>query len=132
MRKNSSVKSTSYACEEFDGSLQNREILTGMKKSNEEKSTTIQKLDESILDAVKEKDYDKEIEAAGEFSEIIFNCIAKTETYLQAHRQQSQPSSQVNSTPKLPKLTLQSFDGDPTKWQSFWNGYSSAVYETKR
>ena len=125
------ISKINKSCEEFNGSLAHRELLTGLKKSIEEKSITIQKLDESILETIKEKDYDKEIEAAGEFNEIIFNCIAKIETCLQAHRQPSQPSSQVNSTPKLPKLTLQSFDGDPTKWQSFWDGYSSSVYKNK-
>ena len=120
------------SCEEFNGSLQQREILTGLKKSLEEKSMTIQRLDETILESVKEKDYDQEIETSGEFSEAVFSCLAKIETCLQTRQSSSDQSPrETKSAPKLPKLTLKSFDGDPANWQSFWDCYKTSVYESK-
>ena len=40
----------------------------------------------------------------------------------------SLPSSSRDSSAKLPKLILQTFSGDPAKYQEFWDSYNSAVH----
>ena len=35
----------------------------------------------------------------------------------------------ITSRPRLPKLTLPKFSGDPTKWTTFWDSFNSAVNE---
>ena len=39
-------------------------------------------------------------------------------------------SKHVNKT-KLPKLSLPRFSGEPTKWLSFWDSFSSAIHENE-
>ena len=41
---------------------------------------------------------------------------------------QPQTPKHANKT-KLPKLSLPRFNGDPTKWLSFWDSFSSAIDE---
>ena len=40
----------------------------------------------------------------------------------------SLPSSSRDSSAKIPKLILQTFSGDPAKYQEFWDSYNSAVH----
>ena len=79
----------------------------------EEKARPINKLDGSILESSKEKDFDKEMEESGEFSEAVFNTVARIETCLKhavgadsttPNQDQDKSQNTRKSTPKLPKL----------------------------
>ena len=40
----------------------------------------------------------------------------------------SQNSTKASNKTKLPKLILPKFTGDPTKWTTFWDSFSSAIH----
>ena len=123
-------------CETFNGSIEHRESLVGLKSSLLEKASTIKNLDESIIELVKEKEFEREINESGEFSEVVFKCVARIETCLadkvaaSLYNQNETQNSTRKSMPKLPKLALKTFSGDPTEWQSFWDCFKTSVYDT--
>ena len=38
-------------------------------------------------------------------------------------------SATTNVKPKLPKLNLPKFEGDVTKWNTFWDSYESTIHK---
>ncbi len=64
------------------------------------------------------------------------NRLSAAQNYSQGEQLASQGhiySSQLNSSSahRLPKLALPIFNGNPLKWQTFWDSYKAAVHDNK-
>ena len=105
-----------------------------------ENDKTLGEFNSKIVAALKKvEDIEEEALEALEFRQEIQHVLVKIELLLErdeAARLQSQTTSpslgekssgitKVNC--KLPKLYLQTFDGDPAKWSSFWDTFETAV-----
>lgn len=144
--------------DDFDASLSNTEKLRGWRITLDEKKNILNKLDEAIINEIAVEKIDEEINEASEFAEGINRTTAKIDIALEAIlKRKTEDASQVRTnnpssltsnvdpsnivstnhdlTPKLqarlPKLTLARFSGEPTKWQSFWDSFESAVHNNK-
>ena len=100
-----------------------RERLTVLKSLLTEKLETIKKLDEAILESIKPKEFEKEIEDSGEFCANVYSILAKIDFSLENNKHGGHtqtPAIQGNSTSKntegakvkLPKLELKTFSGN--------------------
>ena len=106
--------------------------LAQLKLSLEEKLGTLKQLDGAILDLTKVDHLEDEIQAADEFKDRIYSILVKldkpkrdpTPVALAAP-----PTRDPDNRVKLPKLTIQPFDGDVTKWTPFWDCYDSAIHQ---
>ena len=102
-----------------------------------DKLATLKALDESILAAVEEPNIVIEVEESEEFRTQIHTALAKLQRFQTSENESNEPLQSATgvSTPsvnaKLPKLHIKKFTGDPKEWQSFWDGFSSAVHTNK-
>ena len=129
-----------------------------MKITLSEQMSTLQGLDDAILQLVKEENIEKEIDEAGEFRELIQISVVKINTLIKKlqvttlptqnnsvvtngapvdiiQSQQETTSASTKSTEartKLPKLTLHKFHGDPKVWNEWWDSYKCAVHDNIR
>ena len=77
------------------------------------------------------------MEAANIFRTRIHMEISKIDEELLKVKTKSTVTSQntqQNKTTvraKLPKLTVNKFDGDPKKWPEFWDSYKNSIYENE-
>ena len=131
------ISQVNELCQEYEGLASQKERLLGLKSSLTEKIETIKKLDEQILESVKEEEIEKEIEDSGEFCETVYRCLAKIETCFSGTstntdgEPQRVKENQSKQKPKLPKLTLKEFSGDPANWQTFWDCFETAIYKNE-
>ena len=141
---------------DFDNSLSNTEKLRAWKITLDGKKNTLNKLDDAILEDTAPKKIEEEINEASEFAEHINRAIVRTDVALETIKKRTTDTevgsnnlSSVTSNPnpstvstntsdsmpklqaKLPKLTLERFSGEPTKWQSFWDSFESAMHDNK-
>ena len=104
-------------------------------------------MDATILESVKATEIEAEIQEAGEFAAQIHQILVKFDTVL--HVNETAPysgSPSVNTgnsnehshgatasacKPKLPKLSLRKFYGDPTSWMPWWDSFNSAVHSNE-
>ena len=105
------------------------EILIG-------KEEILKKYDEEIVAASKEEDIEKEVDESGEFRRAVKECVSRVKAALNPPTtlpsSSVTPQNAVKTLPnqvKLPKLHLKKFNGDPIKWQYFWDSFISAVHE---
>lgn len=129
--------------EEYDPSNENK--LKQLKISLQERLVTLKSLDEEILDAVEDDDeITAEIEDSGKFSEHIHGAIVEIDSLLSisktkvedvpsgsSHTITTQKTGSKWKYAKLPKLVLETFSGEPSQWQSFWNSYESAIHQNE-
>ena len=112
--------------------------LAQLKKGLQEQHETLDKLNKDILALVEEEAaIGDEITSSQEFKLTIYGAILKIDKLLKEGgatdglnpppTPSAAPTSH-NSRPKLPKLELQHFSGDPTKWYSFWELYDAAIH----
>ena len=123
-------------------SLMRLEVL---RQQIDGKQKTLNELDAKILNELKIEDVEKEI---GESEAIDIKVTAARERIERAKKQHATPqhtnivensqntndhgavamaTSSSNFT-RLPKLQLPHFKGDMTKWNSFWDGFDSAIH----
>ena len=109
-----------------------------------EKLEKLSILDEEIADLLDDDDaVAEDVEEADEYKQKIYTAISSIDEALAppilipAAAHPPTPSGSTRSDPpptgsdsrvRLPKLTIRSFDGDITKWTSFWDSYSSAIH----
>ena len=113
--------------------------LTQCKTALEEKLETVPQLDSEILDSVEEGEVENEIEQADVFKEKVQRAIIDTTGTIAAKETPAtQPPSVVTTSSampapstrvKLPKLSLQKFNGDLTKWSMFWDSFESYIHQ---
>ena len=117
--------------------------LLSFKKILSEKLALIENLDTEILDTIEDEDLMfNEIQTAGDFRDDMQEILNRVELFHVKSRTTRDKesnseeilsvtsSSSVNKTSlaKLPKLTLQAFNGDPGKYQEFWDNFNTAVH----
>ena len=115
------------------------EGLAQIKMSLQEKLTVLKGLDAEILELVESEDaVTEEIEQADVFKQDMYAVLVKIErlsskgptpTPPEPSRSapRTDPPSSAASKVKLPKLTIQPFNGEPTNWMTFWDSYKTAV-----
>jgi len=92
---------------------------------------------EAILNILEDKDeIEHEIRDAAQFRDFMYDMFALTELVLKRFENKTmQPKTDATVTPsfstkiKLPTVALKRFDGDPCKWQTFWESVCSAVHK---
>ena len=84
---------------------------------------TLKALDESILSAVYDGEIESEIDASENFRAQIHEALVKLQRCQVAHDQQENVQEQQTKSKKssgnkykLPKLTLNKFNGNPKRW----------------
>ena len=115
--------------------------LTRLKLSLQEKLDTISKLDDEIFELIEnEGELVGEIDGADAFKQTIYATVLKIDEQISLNTDASSAASRARVEPppalatasshavRLPKLQLQSFDGDLTKWTTFWDAYESAIH----
>lgn len=106
--------------------------LAQLKLSLEEKLQTLKLLDTEMLQLLKEEELDAEIQQADEYKDQIYAALVKltpsAATAVATPVTTARPPATAESRIKLPKLVIPSFDGDVTKWMSFWDSYESAIH----
>ncbi len=116
--------------------------LSQLKLSLNEKLEVLKQLDNEILAMVDEGDVAGEIEQSDEFKEGIYAAMVGVERVLAPPTSTSTPPtprssavvldpSSVSSKVKLPRLTLQPFDGELTTWTPFWDSFKAAVHDNR-
>ena len=122
---------------EYDGSRSAKDRITRLSLTLNEKLVTLKALDESILSAVEDGDIESEIEESENFRGKIHKALLKLQSCQVVHDQQKNPQSQEThqqtksngNKSKLPKLTLNKFNGDPKRWQEWWDSFCVAVHD---
>ena len=122
---------------EYDGSRSAKDRITRLNITLNEKLVILKALDESILSAVEDGDIESEIEESKNFRGKIHEALVKLQSCQVVHDQQGNPQSQEThqqtksngNKSKLPKLTLNTFNGDPKRWQQWWDSFCVAVHE---
>ena len=115
--------------------------LSRLKLSLHEKLDTLKLLDGEILDLIEGEDVADEIERADSFKEGIYEAMVTVENYcapqIVGTPRPSSPSIAAGSltptTPRvrLPKLSIRPFNGDITKWTTFWDSYESSIHNNE-
>ena len=135
--------------------------LKQQRDSLQQKLNTLRQLDAEILDLVAEEEIEGEIERADLLEENVQLAIANIENALspkvvcsnvntEANVSESTSANEVqigsnsssstsnssssvrrNTQVKLPKLELKKFDGDHSKWISFWDSFEASVHKNE-
>ena len=119
--------------------------LRQLKLSLTDKLQVLKILDDDIVEATPEDELAREIEQADEAREEIHLALTKLERALRPFapapptvvpRTVADPVAAIAPTPaptslavKLPKLTLQPFNGEITHWTSFWDSFKASVHD---
>ena len=113
--------------------------LAQIKMSLQEKLTVLKGLDAEVLELVESEDaVTEEIEQSDVFKQDVYAVLVKIEqiSLRSSTHTASDPScltprsglsSGAASKVRLPKLTIQPFNGEPTNWLTFWDSYKTAV-----
>ena len=117
--------------------------LKRLEKSLEEKMKILKNLDDEILELISEdeaetltNEIDKSCQISDEINDILVkieSIFSKSNIEISSVHTNSTTSSSVSFNPndshaKLPKLTLDKFNGELLPWQSFWDQYSVAIH----
>ncbi len=122
--------------ETLDGDTPDRDRLSLLRVTLQEKLDTIKTLDAYIVELIEDEGgVAEEIEQADACKETMYESILKVDRLLNNSPPTRTPVTD-RATPteahlnrvKLPKLQLRSFNGDLTKWTAFWESFESAVH----
>ena len=103
----------------------------------------IQELDELILDemcnddTISEERMQEEVKAASDLCLRVQGCVVGID-YLLSRKDEASVHDSVSSInggsksrAKLPKISLETFSGNPQKWQSFWDCFESLIHSNE-
>ena len=131
----------------FDGSQSQEDRIQRLIVKYQEKLTTLKELNGGILLLVANKHIEKEIEESEAIRSEVQETLLKLERCLsninKEGEQGSAGSPSINvtsvasgvssvSSSKLPKLTLKTFNGDPKRWQEWWECFKVAIDENSK
>ena len=130
-------------------SKQDQAKLTGLRGLLRAKGETLGDLDSQILTTCEEEDVDTEAEETTQYQTEIFTCLAEIENALSRCHigasdvllDRTRPSSRTSSPERsehlamtasrnhlrLPKLNMESYDGNPLTYRSFMDSFESSV-----
>ena len=106
-----------------------------LRLSFEQKLKVLKDLNSEIFDNTPEEELLDEIQQADECKDKIFLSLAKLDNLGSATPPSSTIASTVTGMPpvgshiRLPKLTIQPFDGEITRWTPFWESYESTIHK---
>ena len=108
--------------------------LSQLKLSLKDKLDVLGQLDNDILELIDAEDaLTEDIEQADIVKEGIYGVIVKLESASSAPPDPAVPKRVVvpptADKVKLPKLTIQRFNGELTTWMTFWDSFKSAVHD---
>lgn len=116
--------------------------LSQLKLSLQEKLDTLRLLDGDILGLTEEDDLEGEIERADTYKEGVYEAMVKIDKHCATPPTRPvtppadaarEPAHAVRGNRvKLPKLTLQPFNGDITTWMTFWDSYESSIHKNEQ
>lgn len=116
------------------GTLPDRIRVAQLKRGLEDQVGNLDKLNTDILDLLGEEEaVEDEIASCEEFE---LGIVGKLKELGKVDVTPPDPTPSLPPTPtparnnkaKLPKFTLQRFNGEPTQWYSFWELYDAAVH----
>ena len=124
----------------FRFSESERDRLSGLRVVIVEKMSVLKDLDEDILCGLSEEgEIEIEVVRSSELRADMQELIAKIESKLKivdvSDRSRSSSvttATKVQNITRLPKLSLQSFSGNPLEFQSFWDSFNAAVHNNSR
>ena len=107
----------------------------------EERSATLQSLDDDILELIEDPDsIAAEVEESGHYRQDVHKILIRIENLFTSkvgmpatsENTRGGSTQQIVHIPpenasRLPKLTLPHFSGDPVDWIHFWDSFSAAV-----
>ena len=130
--------------------------ITQLRRSLEDKLTSLTALDNEILPLLDKEAIEAEIVQADEIKEQVYAALSKLEVALKPGHTTTRAASRApTSTPetsrtdsetagdgsvdeatpttrgarvRLPKISLPRFGSDPVKWTTFWDSYRSAIH----
>ena len=111
--------------------------LKQLKLTLKEELDIIKNLDGNIIDLTEDdEELFTEIREAGEFRDSVYEALSEIEHKIGADQKVQQTSNAAENQPRqvstssiLPKLKLHKFNGEVTKWQTFWDSYKCAIHE---
>lgn len=131
----------------------NRPKLESVKINHEKHQKELESLDREIAEKSEADAIEKEILERCEFEAALQEIISLVPSHLSfkesknleeqlptpasaspisvIQQEASQNSPKANNKAKLPNLTLLKFAGDPTKWTTFWDSFSSAIHSNE-
>ena len=132
----------------FDGSQSQKDRIQQLIVKYQEKLATLKELDDCIILLVADKHIEKEIEESEAIRSEIHEILTKLKRCLSNINRDAEqdsagsPSVSVSSvasgvvssvsSPKLPKLTLNKFNGDPKQWQEWWECFKVAIDDNSK
>lgn len=142
------TKYTKEVIELLKGEPINKDRLRTVNDLLNEKLAVVKKTDEEILEVCDTKDIEHEIEEAEEIYSRVLDvkqAISKAEHSEQSlgatalhvnNTEKTEETETVNNNnnnhqtkTKLPRLNLQKFEGNSTKWDSFWDSFKSVIHD---
>ncbi|XP_035233803.1 uncharacterized protein LOC118205622 [Stegodyphus dumicola] len=108
------------------------------------KYNSLKELDKQIQELIEATEYESEFETCEVYSEKIISMKSKLTFMLKENRKPEIPVSNTignivnndisnisvsHSKIKLPKLSINKFNGDPVNWLSFWNQFDNAIHQ---
>ena len=135
---------------EDDGVENIRPKLESHRINLEKQQREIESLNQAIAQLLEADAIEKEILDRCEFETSLQETISLISSYLSISKESKSSADETMSTflsvsqheapkitskasnkAKLPKLTLPRFAGDPTKWTTFWESFSSAIHSSE-
>ena len=119
----------------------NADRLSLLKLTLSEKLETLKGLDAEIIETTPEEGLDDEIGQSDEFKERLYDALtrinktispAPTTAASPTEPRSTEPTADRTAKVKLPKLSLPHFNGDLTKWATFWDSYESAIHNSRQ
>ena len=139
------VQQVTDAVDDHGGDPAKNSRLTQLKISVDDKVAVLKSLDTEILDmlsdstTVSEEAIAEEVEQADIVKELAYGALVAIDDILKPAATVAPPPSSSSSTSlvhtvevKLPKLEIHPFDGNVTKWITFWDSFESAVDSSTR
>uniref|UniRef100_A0A1X7U524 CCHC-type domain-containing protein n=1 Tax=Amphimedon queenslandica TaxID=400682 RepID=A0A1X7U524_AMPQE len=107
-----------------------RNLLT-RRVQGDELLKALKKVDEEIIELIDDGEVIVcEIDEADRFNETVYEVLARVEAKLKKLvEKESVAACKSSVRAKLPKLDLPVFNGEITKWFTFWDSYKAAVHD---
>ena len=105
--------------------------LESIRNSLQRKRDIIAALDQEISNLQDQAEIEKDILDRTDFEDELEQTICRIERALKSHtagKPMQQSLTHAIDKVKLPKLSLMTFNGDPTQWTPFWESFESTIH----
>ena len=124
----------------LEGTPPDTDRLSLLKLTLSEKLDVLKGLDAEIIEMTPEDGLEDEIGQSDEYKERLYDALTRINKAIGPAPSTMAPSMETRSAEptldrtarvKLPKLSLPHFNGDLTRWTTFWDSYESAVHNNR-